>query len=554
MRRTARSLATLPAASILLSLVATPVLARPGGGHRFSAPSPPPRSFSPSPSPRPSPPPYRPSPAPAPWSPSPAPAPYSPSPSPRYDRGSDPSRYPDPLSDYQPSSYTAPPSPPGDNAGTVWLWLGGGAALLVGYVALNVALERRRRQDWVLGAMEDTVVPIVVRRPPPVVAPDHPRRALTRLLAEHDPDFSLVLFDDFLYALFTAYHEARGGSTRHDVTPYVEGDAERFLRSGVKADVRNVIVGAMELTNVTDRGGAIAVEVTFEANYEEVHGGRTQAYYSHETWVLQRSKAAKSRAPEHASIDSCPNCGGALENLDGNVCGFCQETLTPGRFDWALTHLETQRETRGPMLTGAVAEVGTELPTVIVAGARERFGALTQRDPKFSWPAFQQRVALVFAALHDGWTSRDWRRVRPFVSDQLFQTQLYWIEEYKRQRLQNHTDGARIVDMHLSNVESDRHFDAITVRVFATGKDFTVDEAGKLVSGSKTFDRRYTEYWTLIRSASASRDVHVEPSCPNCGAAVRVNMAGACEHCHVKVTRGDFDWVLSRIEQDETYR
>jgi hypothetical protein len=30
-------------------------------------------------------------------------------------------------------------------------------------------------------------------------------------------------------------------------------------------------------------------------------------------------------------------------------------------------------------------------------------------------------------------------------------------------------------------------------------------------------------------------------------------MAGHCEYCRVKVVSGQFDWVLSRIEQDDTY-
>jgi hypothetical protein len=31
-------------------------------------------------------------------------------------------------------------------------------------------------------------------------------------------------------------------------------------------------------------------------------------------------------------------------------------------------------------------------------------------------------------------------------------------------------------------------------------------------------------------------------------------MAGNCTHCSARVTSGDFDWVLSRIEQDESYQ
>jgi hypothetical protein len=31
-------------------------------------------------------------------------------------------------------------------------------------------------------------------------------------------------------------------------------------------------------------------------------------------------------------------------------------------------------------------------------------------------------------------------------------------------------------------------------------------------------------------------------------------MAGDCRYCRAKVTTGEFDWMLSRIEQDEAYR
>ena len=30
-------------------------------------------------------------------------------------------------------------------------------------------------------------------------------------------------------------------------------------------------------------------------------------------------------------------------------------------------------------------------------------------------------------------------------------------------------------------------------------------------------------------------------------------MAGHCEHCGADVTSGEFDWVLSKIEQDDAY-
>ena len=57
-----------------------------------------------------------------------------------------------------------------------------------------------------------------------------------------------------------------------------------------------------------------------------------------------------------------------------------------------------------------------------------------------------------------------------------------------------------------------------------------------------------------IRRRGVQENEKPAANCPNCGAPLdNVNMAGNCQYCGGKITRGDFDWVLSRIEQDESY-
>jgi len=79
-------------------------------------------------------------------------------------------------------------------------------------------------------------------------------------------------------------------------------------------------------------------------------------------------------------------------------------------------------------------------------------------------------------------------------------------------------------------------------------------ETGAVVAGSKHRERAYSEYWTMIRSAGRKGATKTEPACSNCGAPLKITMAGACEHCGAHLTSGEFDWVLSKIEQDDTYR
>jgi hypothetical protein len=75
-----------------------------------------------------------------------------------------------------------------------------------------------------------------------------------------------------------------------------------------------------------------------------------------------------------------------------------------------------------------------------------------------------------------------------------------------------------------------------------------------VVSGPNTELRRWSEYWTFIRYRNAKpAAARGGLNCPNCGAPLKVNAAGICDCCGGKITSGEFDWVLSKIEQDESY-
>jgi hypothetical protein len=103
-------------------------------------------------------------------------------------------------------------------------------------------------------------------------------------------------------------------------------------------------------------------------------------------------------------------------------------------------------------------------------------------------------------------------------------------------------------------ISSDAFYCSITLRIWAQGRDYTVDKSGRVVSGSKDRLRQWSEYWTFIRSRqNTAAPAHTDLNCPNCGGPLKVNASGICEFCGGKITSGDFDWVLSRIEQDESY-
>ncbi|MBN8229541.1 TIM44-like domain-containing protein [Corallococcus macrosporus] len=374
-----------------------------------------------------------------------------------------------------------------------------------------------------------------------------------------DPEFSIVLFEDFVYSLFARVHEARGGDRLDTLGGWLSDEAIASLRAlGTPDTVKAVVVGAVTYEDVKGVGPnsrRVHVVLRFEANYTEASGSE-QSWYVAEEWRLERAASAKSRAPEDVRAFKCPNCGAPLESVQGHKCSYCDTVVNTGEFDWVVTRVVSQeRERRGPQLTGTTEEQGTELPTVKDSRAQERLNALLHDDPEATPLALRKRLEFIFHEMQTAWAKREWQGMRPFLSDNLFQTQLYWINAYRQAGLRNITENARITNMVLARVTRDAYFDAVTLRVYAVSLDYTVrDGDGQVVGGSRNRERAYSEYWTLIRG----RGVHGKPStqkqCPSCGAPLSINMAGHCTHCQARVTSGEFDWVLSRIEQDESYQ
>ena len=383
---------------------------------------------------------------------------------------------------------------------------------------------------------------------------DSPRQQLEQLRAV-DPEFSLVLFEDFVYLLYAAVQRARAWGTA-PLAAYLAPELAAALGNPALQDVQGIVIGALRYIHVSSPGpNGLQVELELEANYVEVlKTGQSQRYYVVDRLRLSRSSTARSRPFSRASKLDCPNCGAPLEAMRGSECSYCRQHVGMGRFDWMVSSLSgLSREPRGPLLTSNVEEVATDLPTIADSTAPQRFEQLAQRDPSLTWASFSARVSHVFAELQVAWSNREPLRIRPYVSDNQFQALLYWIDLYVAERCRNVTEDARILRLDLAKVTSDKHYDAITVRLFASSIDYTVSDDGKLLSGSKRRVRTYSEYWTWIRGTARRGPSRGDVSCPNCGAPLRIGMAGTCEYCRVKVTAGEFDWVLSRIEQDDSY-
>jgi hypothetical protein len=390
-----------------------------------------------------------------------------------------------------------------------------------------------------------------------------------------DPDFSTVLFEDFAYDLYARAQGARSTPAALEaLAPYLSEAARQQLaaREPRGAPVSAVIVGALRVVGVSlpppgdpanSAGpGQVTVVLEYEANLTAgaagtAGGGRAQ--YLRERWQLVRDAAVRSKPPDQVGSFHCPNCGAPFKSAGGGRCDYCGQVVTDGRFDWSVQTIQLlAAEARPPALTGSAPEEGTDLPTVFHPQLAARRAQLLADDPATTDEALTARLRLIYDQLNAAWTKLDLKPARPYVSDSLDEYLQYWIDAYQQQGLRNVLEGMRITRSTLTKVVRDKYFDSLTFRFWATGRDSTVrqgvdQEASQVVGGNPRSDRVYSEYWTLIRGAGVRGAPRTDAACPNCGAPLVTNMAGECDHCGAKITRGDFDWVLSKIEQDDSY-
>ena len=379
-----------------------------------------------------------------------------------------------------------------------------------------------------------------------------PRLDLTPITAG-DPDFSRTVFEDFVYQLYATAQRVRNDPNNlARLAPYLSA-ASRDLLARRGARIEQVVVGSLRIVGATlDPDGSSRVVVAIEANLARRDG----TLAAKERWAFVRARGVKTKPPERTRTWPCPNCGAPWQpGSTPGTCSYCQAVVEGGRFDWSVDQIYLDAETPvGPTLTGTVEEIGNDFPTIREPDAQTQLMQLRQQDPNVTWEALGAHIQMIYTRLNDAWNAQELTPVRGLVTSSLLSYLVFWIDEYKRQRLVNKHENVAIKHLSLARVTRDRYYDAITVRVYAMGLDFTLDGKGKVVGGSKTANREYTEYWTLLRSSARRGPIVNEPRCPNCGAPLAISDLGACTHCGSEVESGSFDWVLSKIEQDDVYR
>jgi predicted lipid-binding transport protein (Tim44 family) len=184
---------------------------------------------------------------------------------------------------------------------------------------------------------------------------------------------------------------------------------------------------------------------------------------------------------------------------------------------------------------------------------------IQERDPGFNEADFLSDCNRAFFTIQQAWSERKPDLSRQVMHDGIWQQHKFQIDQYLSQGRRNMLDNLAVQNTRLVSVSSDDAFDTVLVRFFASCADYDVDVRGdgepKVVRGDRAV-RDWAEDWIFQRKAGAVTKPNggtMAKRCPNCGAPLDLDLAGICRYCRAPVMSGEFDWVLTRIEQLPSY-
>lgn len=368
-----------------------------------------------------------------------------------------------------------------------------------------------------------------------------------------DPLFSEPVFLDFAQLVYARAQEMRGTGSREPLAPWMDAAAidKLFADRTNLESVSGVIFGATRIVSAATSAGYVNVDVRFEANMTEKRGGHASQILADETWTFRRKAGVRSPAPQRMRVLGCAGCGSTLEPKPDGTCPSCGAPRRGGATQWEVSAIAVA--SRRPLSAPELGEErGTELPIVYdprVSAARR---TLEGKYPNHDWAAFEARVREAFLALQQAWSTRQWEGARGYESDSLFQAHRFWMERYVAFGLVNHVENVEVSKVVVAKIDADAFYDAITVRIYAAALDWTEDASGRVVGGDKNHRTAFSEYWTFLRAVPGS--AAAPTSCPSCAAPLPTTPgATVCAYCGSKLTGDAFEWVASRIEQDDAY-
>jgi hypothetical protein len=371
-----------------------------------------------------------------------------------------------------------------------------------------------------------------------------------------DPAFDLVAFLDQVKSLFLRVQAAWAagdlGPVRRDLS---DATFQRFrvqlalLRSQA---VRNVTAdmavldlhpvglertSAFDTLHVRIRAQARDLDVPVSVSFDEamIRAGHAPLEPFTEVWSFVRRPGTRSRTDGALPPGKCPNCGAPFDGGAAGNCTYCGAIVNSGAYDWVLAEI-----TQGVEANSAPAEV-------------PGLDALRADDAALSLEVLEDRASLLFWGWIDAQSRGEPGRMAKLATADFLAEMSADIAALRgRQRTRVFLQAA-VGSVAVRAIENGAATTLAHVEIRWSARMGVVPE-GTSPGSLATLPQRWI--FSLGRKAGVKTDQTrgmATARCGNCGAPLGDSVQPTCEHCGATLNDGAHDWVLSQAEPFEVW-
>ena len=276
--------------------------------------------------------------------------------------------------------------------------------------------------------------------------------------------------------------------------------------------------------------------------------------------VLARAGGRKSHSSSSSSSSYGSRGGGSI---GGVVGGLVFLVLVAGVGYFVFQRMKSKDPAKAAAMAAGAAgfmaagvalakKVQEEAGKASSSGGGAGVAAIKAHDPAFDETAFLAGTEKQFFIIQKAWTDQDPDQSRQVMADGIWQTHRTQITDQQAKGVRSVMDDLAVNKASIVRADSSGGKDSVSVKFEARCRDYEVDAKTMKRKGGDKDIEAWTEIWTFQRAATAVTQAGagtLSQKCPNCGAPLKVDLAGRCKYCKANVMAGDQDWVLVRIDE-----
>lgn len=371
-----------------------------------------------------------------------------------------------------------------------------------------------------------------------------------------DPGFDVVAFLDQVKALFlrvqTAWTLGDLAPVRRDLSDAtfqrLRVQLELLRSQGVRNVTADMAVrdlqpvglersAAFDTLQVRIRAQARDIDLPVSLSQQEAAAQAHRAPLEPftEVWSFVRRPGTRSRQDGPLAPGKCPSCGAPFDGGAAGNCAYCGAIVNSGAYDWVLSEI-----TQGVEAGSAPVEV-------------PGLDGLRAADPALSLEVLEDRASLLFWSWIDAQSrAQPARMAKLATADFLAETSADVAGLRARSRERVFLQAA-VGSVALRAIEAGPSTTLAHVEIRWSAR-MGVVPVGAAPGSLPTLPQRWI--FTLARKTGVTTDAArgmATARCGNCGAPLGDSVQPTCDHCSATLNDGGHDWVLARAEPFELW-